>query len=121
MPSQTIQLSSANVPGVSAPSETNWRSGKPMSVSVFVSTTGTSSGAWSLQFSLDDPMLLGGSSLAYWQGVSSATGQPATTFGTSNPDGVFFSFPTPVAAVRLSASALSSGPLIIKILQGEAW
>jgi|SRR5882672_2285935 len=121
MPSQTISLSSANVPGVSGASATDWRSAEPMSVSVFVSTTGTSSGAFQLQYTLDDLMLVGGSSRAFWSGVSSAAGQPATTFNAStfSVDGVFFQFLTPVAAVRMNSTALSSGPLTMKVMQGE--
>jgi hypothetical protein len=118
MPIQTITLSSANL-GASGAAALNWRSAEAMSVSVFASTTGTSSGTWSLQYTLDDLMLVGGSSLAYWQGVSSATGQPATVFGTSNPDGVYFQFVAPVAAVRMNSTSLSSGPLTMKVLQGE--
>lgn len=121
MPLQTITLSSANVPGTSAPSVMNWRSAEPAAVSILISTTGTSSAAVSLQFTLDDLQLVGGTSLAYWQGVSSALGTAATTFNASTfgVDGVYFVFPSPVAAVRMSASALSSGPLIMKVIQGE--
>ena len=121
MPNQTITLSSANVPGVSGASALDWRGGKPATVSVFISTTGTSSGAVQLQYTLDNIQVLGGSSLAFWQGISSAIGQPATTFNASTfgVDGVFFQFLSPVGAVRLSASGLSSGPLTMKVLQGE--
>jgi hypothetical protein len=123
MPNQTISLSSANVPGTSNPGFMTWRSGKPASVSIFTSTTGTSSGTVSLQYTLDDLQLVGGTSLAYWQGISSAQGQPATVFNASTfgADGVFFAFPTPVAAVRMNSTALSSGPLVMKLNQGEGW
>ena len=122
MPNQTITLSSANVPGVSGASAMDWRGGKPATVSVFISTTGTSSGNFSLQYTLDNIQVLGGSSLAFWQGVSSAIGQAATTFNASTfgVDGVQFQFLTPVAAVRMNSTALSSGPLTMKVLQGDA-
>jgi len=70
MPLQTVTLSSAGVPGTSAPAQLNWRGGKPATVSIFVSTVGGSSGTVDLQYTLDDLMLVGGSSLAVWQGVA---------------------------------------------------
>lgn len=121
MPIQTITLSSANVPGASGAAVTNWRSAEPMGVSILISTTGTSSGNFTLQYTLDDLQLIGGSSLAFWQGFSSAIGQPGTVFSSStlSADGIYFPFQTPVAAVRINSTALSSGPLIMKVLQGE--
>jgi len=121
VPSQTIILSSANVPGVSGASALDWRGGKPATVSIFVSTTGTSSAAVQLQYSLDDLQIVGGTSRAFWSGVSSAIGQPATTFNASTfgVDGIFFQFLSPVAAVRMNSTALSSGPLTMKILGGD--
>ena len=123
MPLQTVSLSSANIPGVSTPGFMTWRSGKPATVSILISTTGTSSGTVSLQYTLDDVNLIGGTSLAYWQGISSAQGQPATVFNASTfgIDGVQFQFPTPVAAVRMNSTGLSSGPLVMKLVQGEGW
>jgi hypothetical protein len=121
MPLQTITLSSASVPGVSAPSALNWRSAEPATVSILVSTTATFTGGVKLEYSLDDLMLVGGSSLAFWQGVSSAIGQPAQIFNlaTAGADGIQFQFLTPVAAVRMNSTALSSGPLTMKTMQGE--
>jgi len=123
MPLQTVTLSSAGVPGTSAPAQLNWRGGKPATVSIFVSTVGGSSGTVDLQYTLDDLMLVGGSSLAVWQGVSSAIGQPATTYNSSTfgSDGVLFQFLYPIAAVRMNSTALSSGPLTMKVIQGEGW
>jgi hypothetical protein len=121
MPINTILLSSANVPGVSAPATLDWRTGKPTSVSILISTTGTSSAAVNLQFTTDDLQLTGGTSLANWQGFSSAAGQPAQTFNSSTfgADGVFIQFLSPIGAVRLNSTALSSGPLVLQVMQGE--
>ena len=122
MPYQTITLSSANVPGQSAPGASNWRGGKPMSVWV-TPLTSTSSGNFSLQYTFDDPSLVGGTSVALWANVSSAIGQAGEFFNSSTcgTDGVFFQFLSPVAAVRLNSTSLSSGPLTMKILMGEGW
>lgn len=122
MPNQTITLSSANVPGQSAPALLNWRGGKPINVWI-TPLTSTSSGNFSLQYSFDDPQLLGGSSLALWANVSSAIGQPGQFFNSSTcgTDGVQFQFLSPVAAVRINSTSMSSGPLTMKILQGEGW
>lgn len=121
MPIQTITMSSASVPGASGAAATNWRSAEPMSASIFVSTTGTSSGNFTFQYTLDDLQLVGGSSRALWQGFSSAINQAGMIFSTSSvtADGIFFPFQTPVAAVRINSTAMSSGPLIMKVLQGE--
>jgi hypothetical protein len=121
MPMQSITLSSASVPGVSGAAMMNWRCGKPATVTISISTTGTSSAAVLLEFTMDDLMLVGGSSNAFWMGVSSVAGQAQTTFNASNfgAGGVQVAFPTPVAAVRMNSTALSSGPLTMKVMQGE--
>jgi hypothetical protein len=123
MPLQTVTLSSGSVPGVSSPAFFSWRGGKPATASIFISTTSTSSAAVSLQFTLDDISLIGGTSVAAWQGWSSAPGQPTTVFSASTfaDAGVEIPFQTPVTAVRLSATALTSGPLQLRVCQGEAW
>jgi hypothetical protein len=99
----------------------NWRGGPAALISILISTTGTSSGAVQLQYTLDDLQLVGGTSNAFWQGFSSAPGQPVQTFNSSTfgADGVSISFLAPPAAVRLNSTALSSGPLVMKVLQGE--
>jgi hypothetical protein len=123
MPNQTITMSSANVPGLSAPAVLNWRGGKPTTLSVVISTTATSSATFQIQATVDDLQIVGGTSLAFWQGLSSAPGQPATTFNASTfgPDGVLYSVLSPIAAVRLSVTALSSGPIALQTNQGEGW
>jgi len=72
---------------------------------------------------MDDVQLIGGSSLATWSSVtvSSVPGFAGTTFNSStvSTDGLYWQFLTPIAALRLSSTALSSGPLIMKVIQGE--
>jgi hypothetical protein len=101
----------------------NWGGGLPTTLSVIVSTTATSSATFQIQATVDDLQLIGGTSLAFWQGLSSVPGQAATTFNASTfgPDGVIYSLLSPVAAVRLSVSALSSGPIALQTCQGERW
>ncbi len=119
MPYQTVTLSSANVPGQSGVAALSWRSGQPTTVAIYGSTGQTST--FNLQYTMDDVQLIGGSSLAQWASVSSAVGTAGTVFTSSTitPDGLFWQFLTPIAALRLSSTALSSGPLIMKVIQGE--
>jgi hypothetical protein len=72
-----------------------------------------------LQYSLDDPQRVAAASMV-WCGVSSATGQPGTHFASSSvfPDGVFVSFLSPVAALRLN-STTNANTLTLKVLAGE--
>jgi hypothetical protein len=123
MPNQTIIMSSSGVPGTSPPANLSFRGGKPASVSVFVSTTTTSLSAVNLQFTLQDLQLVGGASNAFWQGVSSVAGQAATVFNSSvfGPDGLLYSFLSPVMAVRLNVTALTSGPITMVTAMGEGW
>jgi hypothetical protein len=113
MPITSVTVSSS---GFSRAVNLDWSQNAPVSVSV-VPNSSTSSGTFSLQYTLDDVML---SSNPVWQGVSSAQGQAATvwTSSTAFPDGVNFQFPTPVGAVRLSASNISSGAFVMKVMQG---
>ncbi|SRR6266478_539488 len=121
MPYQTVTLSSANIPGQSGVAIMSWRAGRPATVAVYGSTGQTST--FNIQYTLDDLQLIGGSSLAQWASisVSSVAGATGTVFtsSTMTPDGVFIQFLTPIAAVRLNSTALSSGPLIMKVIQGE--
>src|SRR6266436_3382951 len=99
MPYQTVTLSSANVPGQSTPVALNWRSGRPTSAAVYPSTTGTQTSTFTIQYTMDDLQLIGGSSLALWANVSSAIGSSGTLFTSSaSAEGVFYSFLTPIAA-----------------------
>jgi len=121
MPYQTITLSSASVPGQSGVVALNWRAGNPTSVAVYPSTTGTQTSAFTIQYTMDDLQLVGGTSLALWANVSSAIGSSGTIFtSTASAEGVFYSFLTPIAALRLSSTALSSGSLTMKVIQNSA-
>ena len=121
MPYQTITMSSAAVPGVSSPEPLSWRGGKPASVWVTPNSS-TTTGTFSIQYTLDDLQLTPGTG-GLWASVSSAAGQPGTVFNASTCglDGVLWSFLSPVAAVRITSTALSSGPWTMKIMQGEGW
>lgn len=123
MPYQTVTLSSAGIPGASTPASLAWRNGGPATAVIYVSTTGTSTGVFTLQYTMDDVNLVGGSSLALWSGVSSGIGLAGTVFQTSSitTDGVFYSFLSPVAALRISSTANSSGGFIMKVIQGDSW
>lgn len=122
MPIQTIILSSDAIANPSTPAVMGWRCGAPASVLVYTSTTGTSSGSFTIQYTLDDLQLVFGASNAKWVAVSSAVGVTGTTFNASaSLDGTLIQFQTPVAAVRVNATSLSSGPITMKVLQGESW
>lgn len=119
MPFKTVTLTSANVPGQSNPVMLDYLSGHPVSVLVYISTTASASGTYSLQYTFDN--IASGTSNAYWVGVSSAIGEAATVYNASDfgTGGARFEFVAPPAAVRLDSSALSSGPYTMKVIQGE--
>lgn len=122
MPYQTITLSSGAIANPSTPAVLNWRCGAPTSVLVYTSTTGTSSGSFQIQYTLDDLQLVFGTSNAKWVAVSSAIGVTGQTFNASaSVDGTLIQFQTPIAAVRVNATSLSSGPITMKVIQGESW
>jgi hypothetical protein len=119
MPYATVTLSSV---GTSPPVNLNWRGGKPATV-VVVSSASGSSGSVVVQFTLDDLQL---SSSPTWFGFSSNTYSidflSGTIYNASAifPDGVYVPIPTPVAAVRINSSALSQG-FTMKVIQGDGW
>jgi hypothetical protein len=121
MPIATVTLSSANIPGQSAAVNLSYRIGSPISVAVYTSTTGASTGVFTIQYTLDDTQLVGGSSLAVWANLSSAVGVAAVAFNssTAGTDGAFYSLLSPVAALRVSSTASSSGGFTMKVIQGE--
>lgn len=114
MPLFSTTLSSV---GTTTISNLNWMGGKPITASVIPGSTGQTSD-FTIQYTLDDIMR---TSSPAWSGVSSAFGVPAQHFTSSVafPDGVTVGFLSPVTAIRLNSSALSSGSLTLKVLQGE--
>jgi hypothetical protein len=129
MPYQTVILTTAasSAPGASAAANLNWLSGKPTTVTVY-STVSGSTIAFNVQYTLDDLQRVGGSSLAFWQNLSSAYNNTTVAvssgsiFGTSSLDpaaGMTVIFPSAVAALRLNSSSMGSGPLVMKVSQDE--
>jgi hypothetical protein len=122
MPFATVTLTTAasSVPGASAAVALNWIGGKPTTV-LATCPTATSSGFVYIQYTLDDLQRIGGSSLATWQSVSSAAGAPGTSYASTAAgiDGIYTQFLSPVAAVRINSTGLSSGPWTMKVIQGE--
>jgi hypothetical protein len=128
MPNSTITLSTAtsSSPGASTPASLNWISGKPINVVIF-STVAASSIFFQVEFTFDDLTVVGGPSRAQWTSMSSAytdtgiTSGAASVFATSaiTSNGMLFSFDAPIAAIRMNSSAMTSGPLTMKVIQGE--
>ena len=124
----TLTTAVSSNAGASTVCNLNWIGGKPTTVVVYSTNTGSSI-AFNVQYTLDDVQRIGGSSLALWQNLSSGysdtgiTQGTGATFGSSSivNDGMIFSFLSPVAAVRLNSTSMNGGPLILKVIQGEAW
>ena len=123
MPYQSVTLSSV---GNSDACALNWSGGRPTSVQVITSSS-VGTGDFTVQYTLDDIMRVS-SSLVYWSGLSSASYLTAPTTGATGihftsstvwPDGVFVSLLSPVGAVRLGSTALSSNTLTLKVMQGD--
>jgi hypothetical protein len=117
----TYSTASSTTPGASPVANLNWIGGKPTTVSVIPSAG--SSGAFVIQYSLDDPMRVSSAAMV-WSGLGSSLGAQATIFVASatQPDGVLASFLSPVTAVRVNSTALSTaGTLTVKIAQGDGW
>lgn len=119
----------SSTPGASTVCNLNWVGGKPTTV-VVAATNAGSSIFYNIQYTLDDVQRVGGSSLAYWQNLSSnysdtgVSQSSGSTFASSNLDvnaGLTVSLLSPVAAVRLNSTALTAGPLTLKVIQGEGW
>lgn len=125
MPNTTVTLTSAST-NTSTVVALNWMGGKPTIATVY--GTSISSGAFTIQYTLDDVMR---SSSPTWFGVSSGIGltAPSTAtagsiFSASNayPDGVSVTLVAPICALRLKSTAtnnVNSGPLTMKVVQGE--
>lgn len=111
----TTTLSSV---GVSNPVNVDWRGSKPVTCVVTLAST-TMTADFTVQYTLDDLQL---TTAQTWLTVGSSTGSSATHFSSANADAaVTIGFLYPVAALRLSASAISSSSLTLKALQGAGW
>lgn len=104
MPSVT--LSSA---GTSSVIPTDYIGAKTTSVTATFSSS-TSSAAFNIQGTLDDPMKV---SSPTWFFLSTTTWTSSTNFDTPTMLQVL----TPVAGVRLNSTGLSSGSITIRVLQ----
>ena len=124
----TLSTATSSTPGNSQMVLLNYIGGKPTTVQI-ISTVATSSIAFTVQYTLDDPMKLGGSSLAFWSFLSSSYNDTGVTntsgsifaSSTSSPDGLIFSFLSPIAAVRIGSTNMLNGPLLMRVAQGDGW
>lgn len=128
MPYQSVTITTSSAASNSAVVGLAWRNGAPTMAAIYPSTVAASSGTWSLQFTLDDPNLVGGSSLARWSTVSSggttvSSGILGSVYSSTSvsADGVFFTFQAPPAALRLTSSSGVTGGVTLKVIQGESW
>lgn len=85
----------------------DWRNNAPIAVSVTGSSSGTF--AYSVQTTLDDIMLTAASAVVW------AT-DPGATALTSSSSAI--SYTTPIAAIRLNSTAVSSATLTLNVNQG---
>ena len=107
--------------GNSSPVALNWRGGSPTSVYANIGSS-TATVDYTIQYTLDDAMLLAGSSLQVWINVGSSVGSSATHFSSANFDtGVPVGFNYPIAAVRLNSTAISASTLTLRVNQGESF
>lgn len=124
----TLTTAASSNPGASTVCNLNWLGGKPTTIVVYSTNTGSSI-AFNIQYTLDDVTRVLGSSNALWQnlssgyidtGISQGTG---ATFGSSSivNDGLIVSLLSPVAAIRLNSTSMNGGPLQLKVIQGEGW
>ncbi len=126
----TLTTAVSSIPGAGTVCNLSWIGGKPTTVSVFSTVSGTSI-FFNVQYTLDDVQRVGGSSLAYWLGLSSnysdtgITNSSQSTWASSTmPDitnGITFSFLSPVAGVRLNSTGMTGGPVTMKVVAGEGW
>ena len=138
MPITSVSLSTPSVPGPSNPIALNHRVGRPTTFQVTASSS-LALGDFTVQLSLSDisnPNLITNSSIyppvgstgllassvAVWSALSStpyttipATGSVGLHFNSSLifPDGLNFSLKSPIAAIRLFSTAMSSHSLVL--------
>lgn len=111
----SVTLSSV---GTSTPIALDWRGAAPISA---LATLGSSTITvdFTVQYTLDDLQL---SSAPVWISAGSSTGSSATHFSSASFDaGISLGFTYPIAALRISSTALSGSAITLKVLQGEGW
>jgi len=139
MPVTSVSLSTAVVPGPSAPVVLNWRGGRPVAWSITTNSSLATSD-FTVQASYDDIQLVPYSSVypptgspslvstvAVWGAISSvpyltlATSAAPVHFTSSAiwPDGISGVFLAPPAALRLYSTASSSNILTLKTVQSD--
>lgn len=111
----TVSLSSV---GVSAAINLDWRGSKPVTAVVTLGST-TMTTDFTIQYTLDDLQL---TATQTWISAGSSTGAAATHFSSANADAaVTMGFAYPIAALRLSSTAISASSLTMKAIQGAGW
>jgi hypothetical protein len=101
--------------GTSAAANLDWRNGGYVSAQVTLGTT-TMTADFTIQLTLDDPVT--SSATRAWFGMSSAVGSSVTHFSSAAADaGVYVTFLSPVAGLRISSTAISSSSLTLRVLQ----
>lgn len=111
----TTTLSSV---GTSDPINLDWRGSKPVTAVVTLGST-TMTTDFTIQYTLDDLQL---TTSQTWINAGSSTGSSATHFSSANADAaVTMGFAYPIAALRISSTAISSSSLTLKAIQGAGW
>lgn len=108
----TVTLSSV---GVSNYVAADWIGSKPTTVAVSLGST-TMTTDFTIQYTLDDLQLVAS---PVWFSISSEIGSSATHFSSAAADaGVTVGLLYPVAALRISSTAMSSSSLTMRVMQG---
>lgn len=120
-------LFSSQAPAASIAANLNWIGGKPFTIHV-VAGSSTMTGDFTIQYTLDD---IQRSSSPSWFNLSSnpfnqietspSVGVHWLSSNTAFPDGFMVNFPTPVCAVRMNSTAMSSSFMTFRVVQGEGW
>ena len=121
-PNAGSTTANSTTPLTSLSANLNWIGGKPTTVSIF-SLSSTSSGAISIQYTLDDILRTPSTSVIWkFTGSSAGSSTPAVYSASSWYDtGVTVAFLNPIAAVRMYSSGLDTGTITMKVIQGEGW
>ncbi len=108
----TTTLSSV---GVSGAIILDWMGAKPVTANITLGST-TMGADYTLQYTIDDIMNV---SSPTWIGWTGTVGSSITHFSSAHGDaGVTISFLNPIAALRVSSTAISSSSITLKVLQG---